>query len=78
MMVLAANLVGREAQVEADHWKRAGLQRGQHLQPLTQRLHGGWLCHRSRYARLEPDRGERSISLGTPANSFIRLDRRGP
>ena len=38
--LLAAVLVGREAEVEADHGKRTGLQRGQCFHSLTQRLHG--------------------------------------
>ena len=38
LMLLATDLVAREAEVEADYWKRAGFQRGQYLHPLTQRL----------------------------------------
>ena len=40
VMILAAILVGREAEVQADEGKRTGFQRGQNIHPLTQRLNG--------------------------------------
>ena len=77
LVVLAAVLIGREAEVQADYGERTGLQRGQSFHSLTQRLHGYGcrLGHTATTARAVPRREDGCPAR--PARNSTSSSRRG-